>query len=761
MNAPGGASGSNALSMPAPAGARRSVGLLLRRLSKTVTLGEYVSLGIAIAALGILGEQWAYACVFLGALGFAAYNRKHGLIVLSLRQAGVLALVLVALGVGLKLLLDVIVVTLLAWLLTAAAILKLLPPRRARDHFQIMALSVIIMGASTVLTTLPLFPLFLAAFTVSAIWTMLALDLLVGARRSLDDCVLTERVDSVSKRLFGQAKGLALGALCLAAGFFLFIPRVRPYFLWVRPKPQPYTTSGFSRVMALDDTRMIFPSDKRVFEVALFRNGEPYSADGKVIYMRGTTLTYYDERHRWWEAEDALLSVPWNPQPNVEEEDVIEQHFLRQQIYTVVIFGWPEIVDLKAPAEYGFALKQCPFSGSITMSKRYDLARRRRVYPLKYTVYSVDTQQPVSILRECGAFSDEEGEELRPYLDTSGFSSEVVDLARQICPEDEYETPYAKARRIEQYIRDSHAYSLALPEEGRTEPIARFLFDTRVGHCELFASAMVALCRSVGVPARLATGYAGGEYNRLSKAFLFRQSNAHAWVEVLYKLGAGEGTGAGRVWQRHDPTPVAGDYDLNLKTGWLKSLYYLIADRWYKHVIDYGPEDQRGLYAPARSVARLLDKSLVTWSRNLARRFRSLRRLGTRGIGAVAGGLAVVILIVFIAVVVGIPFVVHALWRRVLRAGRARRGLGDMPVVALYRRMLAILARAGYRKHPAETINEFLAGIDPAVQAALIPATEIARLYEGVRFGSEALSTEAARRFGALLKTLKETLSSR
>ena len=68
-----------------------------------------------------------------------------------------------------------------------------------------------------------------------------------------------------------------------------------------------------------------------------------------------------------------------------------------------------------------------------------------------------------------------------------------------------------------------------------------FLFDTREGFCEHFASAFVFLMRAAGIPARVVTGYQGGELNPVDSIITVRQSDAHAWAEVFLarpRLGA-------------------------------------------------------------------------------------------------------------------------------------------------------------------------------------------------------------------------------
>jgi len=89
-------------------------------------------------------------------------------------------------------------------------------------------------------------------------------------------------------------------------------------------------------------------------------------------------------------------------------------------------------------------------------------------------------------------------------------------------------------------------YTLTPPQLG-SDSVDDFLFDTRRGFCDHFASAFVTLMRAGGVPARVVTGYLGGEWNRIGKYVLVRQSDAHAWAEVWLQ---------DRGWTRVDPTAV-------------------------------------------------------------------------------------------------------------------------------------------------------------------------------------------------------------
>ncbi|HEY2035869.1 MAG TPA: DUF3488 and transglutaminase-like domain-containing protein [Steroidobacteraceae bacterium] len=90
------------------------------------------------------------------------------------------------------------------------------------------------------------------------------------------------------------------------------------------------------------------------------------------------------------------------------------------------------------------------------------------------------------------------------------------------------------------------SYSLTPPPLG-SEPVDDFLFHTRSGFCGHYASAFVDMMRAAGVPARVVTGYLGGQLNPYDGTFIVRQSDAHAWAEVWLQ---------GHGWTRVDPTAV-------------------------------------------------------------------------------------------------------------------------------------------------------------------------------------------------------------
>jgi hypothetical protein len=103
-------------------------------------------------------------------------------------------------------------------------------------------------------------------------------------------------------------------------------------------------------------------------------------------------------------------------------------------------------------------------------------------------------------------------------------------------------------RSMERLLDERCDYSTDIADPGDLPPVVAFMETSRRGHCELFASAAVVMLRSLGVPARIAVGFRGGERDPGSGAYRFRGTDAHAWVEAYLD---GEG------WVTFDPTPGA------------------------------------------------------------------------------------------------------------------------------------------------------------------------------------------------------------
>jgi transglutaminase-like putative cysteine protease len=130
----------------------------------------------------------------------------------------------------------------------------------------------------------------------------------------------------------------------------------------------------------------------------------------------------------------------------------------------------------------------------------------------------------------------------------AALPARVRDLAAQVVAEANARTPYDQAVAIQNYLR-TLPYNERIPSPpAGSEPVDWFLFQQREGYCDYFASAMVLMLRSQGVPARWVRGYAGGEFDAARGVYVVRESVAHSWPEVYFP---------GLGWERFEPTPAS------------------------------------------------------------------------------------------------------------------------------------------------------------------------------------------------------------
>lgn len=169
-----------------------------------------------------------------------------------------------------------------------------------------------------------------------------------------------------------------------------------------------------------------------------------------------------------------------------------------------------------------------------------------------------------------------------PALDLSGVTPAIAGLAARVAGSG---TPRERAEALERHFLQEYEYTLDFVGRGSRDPLGDFLFRFQAGHCEYFASAMVLMLRSQGIPARLATGFLGAEYNPLEGYYIVRQLNAHAWAEAYLP---GEG------WQIFEPTPPAGRPTgrRSWMPGFMSQAWDYLMFRWDRYVVTYGFYDQ-------------------------------------------------------------------------------------------------------------------------------------------------------------------------
>jgi hypothetical protein len=262
-----------------------------------------------------------------------------------------------------------------------------------------------------------------------------------------------------------------------------------------------------------------------------------------------------------------------------------------------------------------------------------------------------------------------------------------------------------RAQAIIHHLRSDHQHSLDLREIRGDDRLSDFIFNGRAGNCEYFSSAMTILCRAVGIPARMVTGFHGGEI-AADGSRLFRRSDAHAWVEIWID---------GRGWVLMDPTP-ADPLVANTNLGMWRPVSGMIGDvagRWRYWVVRYEGAWHRRLIASSTEHAdrfvTLLSGEPGVFVRFLEKFKRNLSEQP--------------ILWVLIAGLLVLDLAAAWIERRIRRHGwpwKAPR-VAD-PREVLLRRMARAIDQRSRPRHTGETVAEYLWSVSRAAPNPVAPA---------------------------------------
>jgi len=167
--------------------------------------------------------------------------------------------------------------------------------------------------------------------------------------------------------------------------------------------------------------------------------------------------------------------------------------------------------------------------------------------------YEVESLVRSAKPKQLRAASDDYPKSVREqYLEVPQSCWRVEKLAKQVTAGQT--NAYDKAVAIQRYLEANCRYDANAPAvPGNEDVVSHFLFKSRRGYCDVFASAIVIMCRSVGIPARWVMGFATGEFDPSQNAFRVRAKDSHAWAE-LYFPGYG--------WIEFDPAPSDGGMSL-------------------------------------------------------------------------------------------------------------------------------------------------------------------------------------------------------
>ena len=280
---------------------------------------------------------------------------------------------------------------------------------------------------------------------------------------------------------------------------------------------------------------------------------------------------------------------------------------------------------------------------------------------------------------------------------------------------------------LERFRREAFEYTLEPPPLG-AEPVDEFLFGTRQGFCEHYASAFAVLMRAAGIPARVVAGYQGGELNAYGGYVLVRQSSAHAWNEVWL---------AGSGWVRVDPTAAVaperirrGSLPPELATG--------VGERLFGDVAWLGRA--RAMWDAARTA---WTDAIVNFDPDRQQRLLERIGLGQRSWQGLAIALAVGFTLAALALAAWLAFELRPRVRDPLAAG--------------WNAVCERLGAAGLPRAPAEGPLDYARRIGVALPALAPSMAALGTAYVAARYLPGATPADADR-FHALARELRERL---
>jgi len=461
-------------------------------------------------------------------------------------------------------------------------------------------------------------------------------------------------------------------ALPLLLVMFVLFPRI-PGPLWGLPADAGSGLTGLADSMAPGSISRLSQSDAIAFRV---RFAGPMPAHAQ-LYWRGPVLSQFDGRTWRPSLEAPTRALPYDEpgSPGVDYEVTLEPD------------GQPWLLALELP---GRLPAEAVATRDFVLLAKAPVTARMRYAVRSYPSLSAGVDESSRVLRQALMLPPGSNPRLRALAEQwrrqARSDDEILDLARTF------------------FFRQRLIYTLNPPLLG-DQSADEFLFDTRRGFCEHFASAFAVAMRAAGIPARVVTGYQGGEVNPVDGYLIVRQYDAHAWTEVWLRE---------RGWLRIDATAISAptriDVDLAaaLPVGdqlpllmradltWLRALrdrVDAVTNAWNQWVIGY--DDQR-----QQELLRRLGMTAPTW----------------QNMGAA------------LAMLSGLTLLALTAWSL-----RARRRLD--PAARLWARVGRRLARRGLPRQPQEGPLDYADRVAQALPGVADGMQAIALVYARARYG--------------------------
>ncbi len=504
---------------------------------------------------------------------------------------------------------------------------------------------------------------------------------------------LNQRDDKVPlrERLRTSARLVGL-SIPLMLILFVLVPRV-PGPLWGLTNEQRGGITGLSDHMSPGQISNLIRSNEVAFRVVFAGDVPPQSR----LYWRGPVMPMYNG-YRWSQSPRKPL-------------DVLRIRALESPVeYTVTLepHGEHWLLALDVPTK---------LVEDSVMTQDFQLTSKQKINDL--VRYSMESRLAYQIgLDESGDYL----EMARTYPDVR--NPRTIELGRSLAAQ--YRQPEAIIQHVLQMFNEQEFVYTLEPPILRGDTVDQFLFETRRGFCEHYAGSFALIMRAAGIPARIVTGYQGGEFNRVGNYLIVRQSDAHAWTEVWLD---------DRGWVRVDPTaavsPSRIEQGLDDALGGGDSGFRI--------------QNRNPLFGNLLYSWDNLQHSWNDWVLNYDQR-RQMQFLQNLEIGIENWSDMVFTLVVLIVATTGLFWFVA--WYRELPPRPAAYEIQ-------FRRLLKKLARHGLDRHPAEDSRAFLDRIADRKIVERERLARIADLYNRIKYGRDGASEAALADLRRLVNTIR------
>jgi len=471
--------------------------------------------------------------------------------------------------------------------------------------------------------------------------------------------------------------GLKLLALALPVGLTLFLlfPRWGSP-LWGLPEDALDSRSGLSDSMSPGSIQSLFMDDSPAFR-ATFQSGMPSNGE---MYWRGPV--FWDFDGKTWQTGFLSRNVRADSKPDPDRAPFrYEVQMEPTEQKWLFALDYPALIPPKT---------------KLTID--YQLITSRPVTDLKsYAMASDPNFQDNPVLRQTllrSALDLPDGYNPRTAEMMAGWRSEAVSDTEIV-------------RRALNYFHQQNFHYTLNPPLLTRDTVDEFLFDTREGFCEHYASAFTVMMRMAGIPARVVTGYQGGFFNGIGGYVLVRQSDAHAWSEVWIR---------GSGWTRIDPTAAVAPQ--RVEQGAVEALdqrRYMFDFQWLRNVRNTFDLFQRGW-----------NNWVVAFGAD-----RQSRLFSVFGWDMFGPARLVIAMIVIILVVGGIIFMLVPILLK-FRSSRS-----PDPVLRLWKQFLRKLEKAGFVPRPSMAATELASSASGQLKYGGDAIFEIAELYTRCRYSRD------------------------